>query len=157
MIFYFRMTDFWEKKTLPQMTTEEWESLCDGCGLCCLVKIENDETAEVFNTTVSCRQLDIEACRCVDYENRLLDVPMCLQLTPEKLPQLSWLPETCAYKRLYDGLSLPSWHPLISRDKNSVHDAGVSAKWFAQSEEYIHPDQLVDFIIDPVLAKSHEK
>ena len=141
--------NFWEIKTLEQMSPDEWESLCDGCGLCCLVKIEDEESDEVFNTTVSCRQLDIETCRCGDYKNRLSDVPMCTQLTLENLPYLSWLPETCAYKRLYSGLSLPLWHYLITNDKDSVHDAGISAKWFALSEEYIHPDQLNDFLIFP--------
>ena len=141
------MIAFWEKKTLQQMTTEEWELLCDGCGLCCLVKIEDEESGEIFNTSVSCRQLDIETCRCGDYKNRLSDVPMCTQLTLENLPELNWLPETCAYKRLYESKPLPLWHPLITGDKNSVHDAGFSAKWFAQSEEYIHPDQLVEFVI----------
>ena len=130
------------------MAPDEWESLCDGCGLCCLVKLEDEDCGLVFNTSVSCRRLDIETCRCTDYENRLADVAMCIQLTLENLPQLDWLPETCAYKLLYTGKSLPSWHPLISKNKNSVHEAGFSLKWFAQSEEYVHPDQLVDFIID---------
>ena len=141
------MDNFWETKTLEQMNPDEWESLCDGCGLCCLVKIEDEDTGEVFNTSVSCRQLDVDVCRCTDYKNRLTDVSMCLQLTLETLPQLSWLPDSCAYKRLYENKSLPVWHPLITKDKNSVHDAGISAKWFAQSEEFIHPDQLIDFII----------
>ncbi len=129
------------------MSPEQWEALCDGCGLCCLVKIEDEDSGEVFNTTVSCRQLDIETCRCRDYENRLIDVPMCVQLTLKNLPELNWLPETCAYRRLLEGSPLPSWHPLISKDKNSVHDSGISAKWFAQSEEYIHPEQLAEFVI----------
>ena len=141
------MDNFWETKTLEQMNPDEWESLCDGCGLCCLVKIEDEDTGEVFNTSVSCRQLDVDVCRCTDYKNRLTDVSMCLQLTLETLPQLSWLPDSCAYKRLYENKSLPVWHPLITKDKNSIHDAGISAKWFAQSEEFIHPDQLIDFII----------
>jgi hypothetical protein len=142
------MDNFWETKTLLQMAPDEWESLCDGCGLCCLVKLEDEDSGLVFNTSVSCRRLDIETCRCTDYENRLADVAMCIQLTLENLPQLDWLPETCAYKLLYAGKSLPSWHPLISKNKNSVHEAGFSVKWFAQSEEYVHPDQLVDFVID---------
>ncbi len=139
--------DFWKTKTLQQMTAVEWESLCDGCGLCCLLKIEDEDSAEVFNTTVSCRQLDIETCRCSDYKNRLSDVPMCTKLTLENLPHLSWLPETCAYKRLYAGKPLPLWHPLMTENKNSAHESGISAKWFAQSEEYIHPDQLNEFVI----------
>jgi uncharacterized cysteine cluster protein YcgN (CxxCxxCC family) len=143
------MNNFWETKTLEQMNPEEWESLCDGCGLCCLVKIEDEESGEIFNTTVSCRQLDVETCRCCDYKNRLSEAPMCIQLTIENLAELNWLPETCAYKRLHESKPLPLWHPLITKDKNSVHETGISARWFAQSEEYIHPDQLHDFVIFP--------
>jgi len=142
------MDNFWETKSLEQMSTDEWESLCDGCGLCCLVKIEDEDSGAVFNTSVSCRQLDIETCRCRDYDNRLADVTMCIQMTLENLSELKWLPDTCAYKRLYQGKQLPVWHPLITGEKDSVHEAGFSARWFAQSEEYVHPEQLVDFIID---------
>ena len=131
------------------MNPEEWELLCDGCGLCCLVKIEDEDNGEVFNTSVSCFLLNIESCRCSDYKNRLLKAPMCTQLTLDNLDQIKWLPETCAYKRLNAGLSLPSWHHLITKDKNSVHQAGVSARWFALSEEFIHSDQITDFIIAP--------
>lgn len=141
--------NFWEIKTLEAMSHYEWESLCDGCGLCCLVKIEDEDSGQIFNTTVSCRKLNIENCRCRDYQNRLADVPMCMQLTLENISELDWLPETCAYKRLYENKPLPLWHPLITKDKNSVHEAGVSAKWFAQSEDYIHPDQLHEFVIFP--------
>ncbi len=141
--------NFWETKTLGQMSPEEWESLCDGCGLCCLVKIEDEDSGEVFNTSVSCFLLNVESCRCSDYKNRLSKAPMCVQLTLDNLAQINWLPETCAYQRLNVGESLPSWHPLITKNKNSVHEAGFSAKWFAQSEEYIHPDQITDFVIIP--------
>ena len=141
--------NFWEIKTLEAMSHDEWESLCDGCGLCCLVKIEDEDSAEIFNTTVSCKQLNIETCRCKDYDKRLVNVSMCIQLTLENLPELQWLPDTCAYKLLYKKQSLPSWHPLLTNDSLSVHEAGVSAKWFAQSEEFIHPEQLADFVISP--------
>ena len=139
------------------MNPQEWESLCDGCGLCCLVKIEDEDSGEVFNTAVSCKQLAIESCRCCDYQHRFTNVPMCLQLTIDNLPTLSWLPETCAYKRLFEGKSLLPWHPLVSNNQNSVHDAGISAKWFAQSEEYIHAEQLAEFVIahdEPYVMKS---
>ncbi len=142
------MNKFWETKTLEQMSPDEWESLCDGCGLCCLVKIEDEDSGDIYNTSVSCHLLDIEHCRCRDYMNRLSKVPACAQLNLSNLPAMGWLPETCAYKRLYAGKDLPAWHPLLTTDKQSVHDAGVSVKWFAQSEEYVHPDQLADFIID---------
>ncbi len=141
------MSAFWETKTLQQMTTGEWESLCDGCGLCCLVKIEDEDSGEVFNTTVSCHRLSIETCCCGDYKNRLIDVSTCTLLTLENLPLLNWLPETCTYKRLFAGKPLPLWHPLITKNKNSVHESGISAKWFAQSEKYIHPEQLSDFVM----------
>ncbi len=134
------------------MSSKEWELLCDGCGLCCLVKIEDEESGKVFNTLVSCAQLNIETCRCRDYENRLNNVAMCLQLTRENLPSLNWLPESCAYKCLFEGKPLPQWHPLITGVTDSVHKTGLSAKWFAQSEEYIHPEQIADFVI-----KSNEK
>ena len=140
------MSDFWETKTLEQMSPEEWESLCDGCGRCCLVKLEDIDSGEVFNTTVSCRQLDIEICRCKDYKNRLIDTSMCIQLTLENLPKLSWLPETCAYKRLYENKPLPLWHPLITKDKNSVHQVGVSIKSYAICESEVEEDNLEDYI-----------
>jgi uncharacterized cysteine cluster protein YcgN (CxxCxxCC family) len=142
------LNNFWETKTLNEMCADEWESLCDGCGLCCLVKIEDEDSGEVFNTAVSCFMLDIESCRCRDYVNRFSKAPMCTQLTPENLQEMDWLPQSCAYKRLSAGLSLLPWHPLLTKDKKTVHEAGISAKWFAQSEEYVHPDQLVDMIID---------
>lgn len=139
--------NFWEVKTLQQMSADEWEALCDGCALCCLLKIEDEESAEVFNTTVSCFLLNIESCQCGDYQHRFARAPMCTRLSLENLPQMNWLPETCAYKRLYAGQPLPGWHPLLTRNKASVHEAGISAKWFAISEEYVHPDQLNEFVI----------
>ena len=138
------------------MSSEEWELLCDGCGLCCLVKIEDEDSGEIFNTTVSCRLLDVETCRCGDYKNRLTEVSMCTQLTLENLTAMKWLPESCAYKRLDEGKSLPVWHPLITQNKDSAHDAGVSAKWFAQSEEFVHPEQIMASIIKRPVAVADE-
>ena len=136
------------------MSSAEWESLCDGCGLCCLVKIEDEDSGEIFNTSVSCFLLDVESCRCRDYEHRLTKAPMCTQLTLTNLAGMSWLPESCAYKRLATGRSLPDWHPLLTKNENSVHEAGISVKWFAQSEEFVHPEQLVDRIIKfPVVIR----
>ena len=131
------------------MTPDEWESLCDGCGLCCLVKIEDEDSGEVFNTSVSCQLLDVETCRCGDYENRFEKAAMCTKLTRDNLATMSWLPGTCAYRLLLNKQPLPDWHYLISGDREDVHGVGVSAKWFAQSEEFIHPEQLNDFIIIP--------
>lgn len=110
------------------MNQEEWESLCDGCGLCCMVKLEDEGSGDIYNTTVSCRQLDIEICRCQDYENRLNNVPMCTKLTLDNIAQQHWLPETCAYRCLYENRPLPCWHPLITGNNFSVHEAGVDRK-----------------------------
>lgn len=135
---------FWKTKKLTEMTHDEWESLCDGCGHCCLVHLENEESGEVYKTSVSCRLLDIETCRCGDYDNRFKKVPTCLKLTPDNISEADWLPETCAYKLIENGKDLFDWHPLIN---NTVFEAGVSVKAFAQSEKYIHPEQLPECII----------
>ena len=139
---------FWKTKSLSEMNMVEWESLCDGCGKCCLVKLEDEDTHELYVTNVSCHLLDIETCRCRDYEQRLQKVPMCLSLAADKLEPLNWLPETCAYRLLAEGQELMNWHPLLSKDVDSVHEQGMSVRGFAQSEEYIHPDQLHDHVIE---------
>lgn len=140
--------NFWQTKSLAQMTVEEWESLCDGCGRCCLLKLEYEDTGEVDNTSVACRLLNIETCRCSDYARRREKVPECVQVTLANVASLYWVPESCAYRRLHQGELLPEWHYLVCGDRNAVHEAGVSVKCFAMSEEYIHPEQLADFVID---------
>ena len=117
---------FWRAKTLAQMNAREWESLCDGCGRCCLVKLEDDDTGEVHYTDVGCRLLDTDSCRCRDYRRRQRKVADCVRLTPDSVASLGWLPPTCAYRLLDEGRDLPSWHPLVSGDPASVHAAGVS-------------------------------
>jgi len=143
---------FWQSRTLNQMTQEQWESLCDHCGYCCLLKLEDEDSGEIVRTSVSCRLFDTQTCLCQDYANRLTVVPMCVRLTPLNLPEIlkkqNWLPDSCAYRRVYEGRPLPDWHPLISGDVQSVFERGVSVKAFAVSEEFIHPDQLPDFIIE---------
>jgi len=141
---------FWESKSLKQLTSDEWESLCDGCGQCCLVKLEDDETGEVFRTNASCKLLDVETCRCQDYVRRLQKVPECVQVTLERPEQFEWMPVTCAYRLLYEGKPLFEWHPLVSGTAKTVHTAGISIQAFAISEEYIHPDQLEDHISDKI-------
>ena len=138
---------FWEKTPLDQFSNEQWESLCDGCGLCCLVKIEDEDSGEIYQTSVACRLLNIEQCRCRDYSNRFDKAPMCTAITASTVGEMDWLPETCAYRRVHLKQALPEWHHLITGDRNSVHEAGVSARWFAVSEAYVHPEQLQDFII----------
>jgi uncharacterized cysteine cluster protein YcgN (CxxCxxCC family) len=119
---------FWKTKTLAEMTEKEWESLCDGCGKCCLIGLEDADTAEIYLTDVACDMLDSDACRCKDYPNRKTHVPDCVKLTPALVPELSWLPKTCAYRLVDAGKDLRPWHPLISGDPESVHDANVSVR-----------------------------
>lgn len=140
---------FWEVKSLEEMTIEEWESLCDGCGRCCLFKLENPETGELFFTNVVCYLFDSQNCRCLDYENRSQLVPTCLTLNPENASSLYWIPKTCAYRRLAEGKKLSWWHPLVSKDPESVHKAGISIQNKAISEAEIDlENDLEDFIID---------
>ncbi len=129
------MTDeFWKRKSLADMSKEEWESLCDGCALCCLQKIEDEETGDVYFTDIACRLLDTETCRCTNYAERAKLVPDCLVLSADDPDAFHWLPDSCAYRRLADGKDLPEWHPLITGDPNSVHEAGISAKGKMVSE-----------------------
>ena len=125
---------FWETKSLSEMTLEEWESLCDGCAQCCLHKVEDEDTGDIYNTNLACKLMDMDSCQCSDYTNRKTKVSDCLQLTPENVREIDWLPTTCAYKRLANGQALLPWHPLISGDPNTVHEAGISVRGQVLSE-----------------------
>lgn len=125
---------FWETVPLERMTRAEWESLCDGCGKCCLHKLEDEETGEILPTNVACKLLDRRSGLCRDYRNRKMHVPECVRLTPAKLRTLDWLPSTCAYRLLGEGKPLADWHPLVSGDPESVHKAGISVRGWTVSE-----------------------
>lgn len=138
---------FWQTKSLTDMSKAEWESLCDGCGKCCLHKLQDADTDEIFPTNVACRLLDLGCCQCTDYPNRKVKVPDCVQLSPETAGSLPWLPPTCAYRLLAEDKPLPDWHPLVSGDPESVHTAGISVRGRAVSEKRAGPLQshLVDW------------
>ncbi|HVZ98785.1 MAG TPA: YcgN family cysteine cluster protein [Caulobacterales bacterium] len=119
---------FWKTKSLAEMNDAEWESLCDGCGKCCLVGLEDEDTGEIYLTDVACKLFDSGACRCGDYANRQKLVHDCVKLTPENVPELNWLPKTCAYRLVAQGRELFWWHPLVSGDPETVHQARVSVR-----------------------------
>lgn len=133
---------FWKSKTLDEMNPEQWESLCDGCGRCCLQKFQDGKTGKVTYTWVSCYLLDTQQCRCTDYAHRTVLVPDCLVLKPEMIPDLRWLPRTCAYRRLSEGKALYDWHPLVSGNPESVHQAGISVRDKAVCEVNVHPEDV---------------
>lgn len=140
---------FWEHKPLNKMSRKEWESLCDGCGKCCLNKLEDEDSGAVALTRVACRLLDDSNCRCAHYDNRHQFVPDCIVLSPDNLDTHAyWMPETCAYRLLWQGDTLPDWHPLITGTAQSVHDAGVSVQGWTVSEFDIPEDEWEDHIIE---------
>lgn len=140
---------FWERYELSELTRPEWEALCDGCGKCCLHKLEDEVTGEVALTMVACRLLDNDTGLCRHYENRHAYVPDCITLTPETVVENAyWLPKTCAYRLRLEGKPLYDWHPLISGDPESVHRAGVSMRGRSISEEYVPEEDWDNYIID---------
>ena len=137
---------FWKTKTLDEMNNQEWESLCDGCGQCCLHKLKDIDSNQTALTNVSCKYLDLNTCQCTDYKNRSTNVPDCVELTAQNAGELEWMPQTCAYRLLAEGKSLYWWHPLISGNNNTVKEAGISIENKAISEEFI--EDLEDHIVN---------
>ena len=144
------MEEFWKTKKLSELTPEQWEALCDGCALCCLHKLEDEDTGEVFYTQVACKLLDVKSCRCTDYANRSSQIPACQPLTISK-ELMGILPKTCAYRLRYEGKELPEWHYLVCGDKEAVHRANISVQGKAFEEELVDMDDLEEYIIHQIL------
>ncbi|MCB5408967.1 YcgN family cysteine cluster protein [Pseudogemmobacter faecipullorum] len=143
---------FWETVPLNKMTPAEWEALCDGCGKCCLNKLEFEDTGELLFTAVSCRLFDGETCRCSDYANRKKHVPECVFLTPKTIAKSAyWMPATCAYKLLYYKEPLPDWHPLLTGDPESTHTMGPSIRGKTVSELTVPEEDWEDYVFDEEL------
>ncbi|MFL0806958.1 MAG: YcgN family cysteine cluster protein [Oceanobacter sp.] len=138
---------FWVSKSLAEMSQQEWESLCDGCARCCLHKLEDDETGEVYYTEIHCRYMKTDDCRCTVYQERQKKVPTCVWLTPEQAEQFFWLPETCAYRLLAEGKPLFDWHPLISGDPATVHQADISIAGKGIADDQVPEEDWQDHII----------
>ncbi|MFT7337848.1 MAG: putative cysteine cluster protein YcgN (CxxCxxCC family) [Marinobacter maritimus] len=142
---------FWQRKRLSEMTPQEWESLCDGCGKCCLNKLEDADTGEVYHTDLVCRYMDDDTCRCTVYPERLSKVPGCTVLTPGTVNDYYWLPHTCAYRTLAEGRPLADWHPLRSGNPDSVHEAGISIRHKVIHEDRVAEEDWEEHIIHWVL------
>lgn len=143
---------FWERKPLAEMNRGEWESLCDGCGKCCLHKLEDADTGEIAYTRVACKLLDARSCQCRHYATRHDYVPECIVLTAETLEQhLYWLPRSCAYKRLHQGQPLPDWHPLLTGGPETMHRKGASMQGRTLSESHISEDDWENYIYEETL------
>ncbi|MFC1536471.1 YcgN family cysteine cluster protein [Pseudomonadota bacterium] len=142
---------FWEGKTLAEMSDAEWESLCDGCGRCCLYKFQDEDSDEMFFTNVACTLFDADTCQCGNYEKRFDSVPECADIRKFTKREYQWLPERCAYRLLFEGKKLKPWHPLISGDPESVHQAGVSMRARAISEDDADLEKLEDYIVEELI------
>ncbi len=142
-----KVEPFWKRKTLAQLDQEEWESLCDGCGLCCLQKLEDEDDGSVYYTRIACKLLDRDTCRCTDYPNRRAQVPDCIQLTAAQADEFKWLPPTCAYRLIAEGKDLLPWHPLVCGDPDAVHAARVSYAGRMLCESQVKEDDWEDYLI----------
>lgn len=138
---------WWNTKPLEDLSASEWEALCDGCAKCCLHKLEDEQSGQVFYTKVRCQHLIEEQCRCSDYAQRSVLMPNCIELQAKKVPSYDWLPSTCAYRLRASDQPLPGWHPLVSGDPQSVHNAGISIRGRSVSDEFVHPDGFEEHII----------
>lgn len=147
---------FWERVPMAEMSQEQWESLCDGCGRCCLNKVEDWDTGEIIWTDLACRLLDHESCQCKDYANRFEKVPECLQLTPQSVQEITWLPPSCAYARLRDGKPLLWWHPLLSGDPDTVKAAGIAVRGRIKSETGVPIEEYEEHLVSWPVVETGE-
>jgi uncharacterized cysteine cluster protein YcgN (CxxCxxCC family) len=138
---------FWQTKTLKEMDSKEWEALCDGCAKCCLVKLEEHDSGEIFHTNVTCELLDIKTCKCSNYEGRHSVVNDCINLDQDNIQTLGWLPKSCSYRLIADGKGLPDWHYLVSGSSQTVHSYGASLQGWVVSELDVSDDDIEDHII----------
>lgn len=139
--------NFWEEKSLDEMNDSEWEALCDGCARCCLIKLEDEDTGQIVTSDVHCKLMNKSDCSCTQYTERQVLVPDCIKLTPQNVREISWMPVTCAYRRLLEGKGLAWWHPLVSGTSETVHQAGISVKDRAVSEELVGEYEWEDHIV----------
>ena len=139
---------FWETKSLTEMTPQEWESLCDGCAKCCLIKLEDEDSGDVAYTRLHCKLLDADLCHCSDYANRKAKVPDCVILTPKSVSELKWMPKSCAYRRVHEGRGLEDWHHLVCGDRQRIHEVDKSIVGQTVSEETVFEEDQIDWIID---------
>ena len=141
------MERFWENKKLSEMSTTEWEQLCDGCGKCCVHKLQDDETEEVFFTSVACELFNPMTCKCSDYSNRINKVSMCIQVSLDTPNIFDWLPKSCSYKLLSDGEKLPQWHHLLTGKRESIHEENESVLGKVILESELDEDEsLEDYV-----------
>jgi len=139
---------FWKMKSLSKLNKQEWESLCDGCGKCCLIQLEDEDSGLRLHTDVTCRLFDAHKCNCTDYPNRKKHVPDCVILNPKNVHELDWMPKTCAYRLLAEGKDLFDWHPLVSGDPETIHQAGMSLRDMTISEDEVSPEDWEDRIVE---------
>jgi uncharacterized cysteine cluster protein YcgN (CxxCxxCC family) len=141
------LTPFWEAKSLHELSSTEWESLCDGCARCCMIKMEDADTGEIHHTALVCELLDLQACRCTRYPQRHQLVKDCIELSADLAASLRWLPRSCGYRRVAEGRGLAPWHPLVSGNRQSVHAAGISVRGKVIPANLVHEDEHEDHIV----------
>ena len=138
---------YWKTKNMAEFSREEWENLCDGCGKCCCIRLEDEDTQAIYITDVACKLFDSGACQCSDYANRSKNVPDCVTLTPQNVDKLHWMPQTCAYRLVANGEDLPDYHHLVTGSRQTIHDVGMSVQGAVQSELDVEDDDVPNHIV----------